>query len=320
MAGGAVEGHRPPGARRGVELGQRSGASEPELHSHLIWLDALRSLGAVDEALVQAERNLATAEKRGNVRAALNVLNVLGGLATDQGRYDVARTRYRRSLELARASGNRVAEAAALASLGDVSRCLGHYDDAIEMGETAARVYREVGFTRFAGLIQMNIATAWRLKGDATRALEHASIALAMVRDTKNADQQAAGALVAGEVHFALQRLDEAGAFYDTAVALYRQVGRDAMALESQAGAARVAWASGDRAAARACIADVVAHLDAGGQFEGTEDPLAIQLTCYRILDDTDPARARRRLRGARGGAPAPAPRHPGGSRGVAGR
>ncbi len=277
---------------RGVALAEKSGEPDAGLNAHLIWLGALRAMGDQDEALTQAERHLASAESLGNVQACLRVLNVMGGLSTDQGRYGVAREHYKRSLELSRQIGNRVAEANALASLGDAMRCFGLYDEAIELGEGAARIYREVGFTRFEGLTQMNIATALRLKGDATRALEYAMLGLEMVRETRNADLQAAGASVAGEVHFALGRLDEAAAFYHSAVEMFRQVRRDNMAIESLAGVARVAWAAGDRVAARTHVDDIVGHLDGGGTVEGTEDPMSIYLTCYRVMADTDIAKA----------------------------
>ena len=53
---------------------------------------------------------------------------------------------------------------------------------------------------------------------------------------------------------------------------------------EPIAGLARVALARGDVAGAMATIAEVVAHFDAGGSVDGTEDPLWIYLTCHEVL------------------------------------
>ncbi len=277
---------------RAVACADAAGTPDAGLHAHTNWVNALRMLGDDAAALAEAERVLASAEALGNTTAYLRVMSVLGGLATDQGRYGAARDYYRRGLDLSRETGNRVAEANALASIGDIERIFGNYAEAIAMAEAALRIYREIGFTMFEALTHMNLATAMRLNDDAQGALESALRGLTMARETDNADLRAAGANVAADVYCALGNLDEAATLHAEALVLYREVGRATMALEALVGLARVDRASGKLDCALAHVAEVLAHFDAGGTVQGAEDPLAIYRTCYEILDEARTPRA----------------------------
>jgi hypothetical protein len=53
---------------------------------------------------------------------------------------------------------------------------------------------------------------------------------------------------------------------------------------EPIAGLARIALARGDLEGAMTTIGEVVAHFDAGGSVDGTEDPIWIYLTCHQVL------------------------------------
>ncbi len=68
--------------------------------------------------------------------------------------------------------------------------------------------------------------------------------------------------------------------------------GREMMAIESLAGRARVARATGDARQALAHVDTVLGYLDGGGTVDGTEDPLQIYLTCYHALADEGIPRA----------------------------
>jgi hypothetical protein len=61
---------------------------------------------------------------------------------------------------------------------------------------------------------------------------------------------------------------------------------------EPIAGLARIALARGDADAATTTIAEVIAHFDAGGSVDGTEDPVWIYLTCHEVLAATGSPRA----------------------------
>ncbi|MEO8937679.1 MAG: adenylate/guanylate cyclase domain-containing protein [Burkholderiaceae bacterium] len=269
---------------RGVALAVAAGMPAVGVDAHSCWLNALRMMGHHADAAVQAESLAALALTLGDHEAHLRVMSGLGGIAVDRGQYSVALAHFERGLAIARERGDRAREGGALGSMGDVQRCLGNFQEAIDLGNAATRLYREIGFTTYEALTLLNIATAMRLNGDARGALEPATRGVEVARLTNNADLRAAGALVAGDVRQALGDLDDAKASYQEALGLYRQIGREMMAIECLVGLARVAVAAGQPDEAFACIRDVTAYLEGGGAVDGTEDPIGIYLACHEVL------------------------------------
>jgi hypothetical protein len=161
-------------------------------------------------------------------------------------------------------------------------------------------LYREVGFKVFEALTQLNIATAMRLDGDVAGAAQASERGLAMARATGNPDAIAAGTMVSADVLFEAGSLTEAGECYAESHAIYRRIGREMMMIETRAGMARVARASGQHAEALKHIEEVLAFFDRGMTVDGTEDPLQIYLTCFLVLDDAGSSRASEILQAGR--------------------
>jgi hypothetical protein len=89
---------------------------------------------------------------------------------------------------------------------------------------------------------------------------------------------------VRAHAHATLGEWDDAAACYRASLDLFREIGRPTMVAEPIAGLARIALARGDVEGAMATIAEVLAHFDAGGSVDGTEDPVWIYLTCHQVL------------------------------------
>jgi predicted ATPase/class 3 adenylate cyclase len=285
---------------QGVEWAREANDPDAGLLAHAIWAIALRAVGDYREALIQAERVLQSALALGNRPACLRVMSGLGGLFIDQRRFAEGREYYQSCLPLSRELGNRTSEANTLASLGDIERCLGNYREAIKLAEAAMTLYREVGFKVFEALTQLNIATAMRLDGDVAGAAQASERGLAMARATGNPDAIAAGTMVSADVLFEAGSLTEAGECYAESHAIYRRIGREMMMIETRAGMARVARASGQHAEALKHIEEVLAFFDRGMTVDGTEDPLQIYLTCFLVLDDAGSSRASEILQAGR--------------------
>ncbi len=282
-------------ARLGAEGARRAeAAGDPDagLLAHTLWASALRSLGDYKEGLIQAERVLLTAQRLGNRAACLRVMLGLGGLFIDQRRLAEGREYYEACLTLARELGNRTSEANTLASLGDIERRLGNYREAIRLGDAAMALYEEVGFKVFETLVQLNIATAMRLDGELAGASQAVERGRSLAHATGNPDAIAAAALIGGDVALASGALGEARERYDEAQAVYSRIGREMMVVEAQAGLARVAHATGRSAEALARVDEIVAFFDRGLTVDGTEDPMEIYLTCFRVLDEAGSPRA----------------------------
>ena len=276
----AIEGER------GVVLASAAHGPIAGLDAHSFWVNALRQMGRYDEAQIEAEKLAACALALGDQEAYLRVMASLWGIAVVRGQYGVALDYFHRGLASARERGDRANESAVLASMGDVQRCLGNFKEAIEFGIEATRIYNEIGITTYEAVTQLNIATAMRLAGDAPGALERATRAFEMGRSANDADLCAAGAMVIGDARHALGDLVGADASYREGLALYRQVGREMMAMECLTGLARVARSAGHDKAAVDAIGEVVGYLDGGGTVDGTEDPIGIHLACHELLGE----------------------------------
>lgn len=109
----------------------------------------------------------------GNRREEALVLNSLGSMASDQGRFDDARRRYEQALNCAREVGTRVYEGVVLGNLANVSEALGRIDEARQQHENALAIQREVG--DLAGLTISNLGQLAMVQdrlGDARALLE----------------------------------------------------------------------------------------------------------------------------------------------------
>lgn len=96
---------------------------------------------------------------------------------------------------------------------------------------------------------------------------------------------------VVGHAAFALGLSDEAALSYNASLDIRRETALPIFATEPQAGLARVALAAG-------AIEEALRHVEAillqtqAGPLEGTEEPLRVYLTCYRVLQAVQDARA----------------------------
>jgi len=115
---------------------------------------------------------------------------------------------------------------------------------------------------------------------------------LKLGEELKDRDLQAILRCVRAHAHVALGEWDDAAACYRASLALFREIGRPTMVPEPIAGLARIALARGDVDGAMETIAEVVAHFDAGGSVDGSEDPMWIYLTCHQVLAAARSARA----------------------------
>jgi len=66
-------------------------------------------------------------------------------------------------------------------------------------------------------------------------------------------------------------------------------------ATEAQAGLARVCLAGGDPVRAMGHVEDILAYLESG-TLEGTQQPLLVYLSCYRVLQAVDDPRVKKVL------------------------
>lgn len=296
--------------------------------------------GDHDEAESCLERALRIADEIGDREAQGSLLNSLGVLDNRRCRYGPARARFERALDICREIGNRRGRAVALTNLGIILYCQGDDERAMACAEQGLQVSREIGDRRYEGWALHTLGRAGVRLGSYALALSRYEQALAIGRELGDRQLEAAVLLglsrlahdagddrlardyarqsliitqeigelvdmayaqtVLARALAAQGELDEAGTLFRQAVDLRRRLGQHNLAMESQAGLAEIAMARGDLAQALACIEEILAHTESG-TLDGTDEPLRIMLTCYRVLETVHDARAPRALIAAHG-------------------
>ena len=279
-------------AARAVALAESAGASGAALQARINWARALQFQGDYASAKEQIEQSLLLAREVGDRRVESTTLAQLGILAFQRGLYGAARSHYQAARAIAREIGDLSVESGLINNLGEIEYVLGDYDAAFELLQSGRLVCREIGQRMADAYLLCNMAHITFLRGDAAAAIELSDQAREAAQQLKDPDLQATLLSTRGHAYAALNRGDEAAACYRESVLIYHEIGRTTMPPEPIAGLARLALARDSVAEAMHLIADVVAHFDAGGTVDGTEDPLWIYLTCHQVLAAAGSSRA----------------------------
>ena len=271
-------------ASRAVAWADAAGERGAALTAQINWARALQFQGDYERAQGHIEQSLALAREVGDRRIETTALVQLGIFAFQRGHYGAARGYYTQALELARAIGDRSIESGAINNLGDAERQLGNYDAAFGWFEAGRRLSSEIGQRMADAYLLCNMAHVAFLRGDAPGSIEWSNQASEIAQHLNDPDLRAALMCTRGHAFAAMQRVAEAAASYQESVSIYHALGRNTMPPEPIAGLARLALARGAVVEAMHIAADIVAHFDAGGSVDGTEDPLWIHLTCHQVL------------------------------------
>ena len=272
-------------AKRSVELAAKAGKPEAALWARINWARALQFQGDYSEALDRlVGEALALARASAERRVETSSLTQLGILAFQRGQYGVARGHYEQALAVTRAVGDRSSESGLINNLGEIERLLGNYEAAFDLFQAGRRLCGEIGQRLADAYMLCNVAHVAFLRGDAAGSIGWATEAMRLAEELKDRDLQATLRCVRAHAHVALGEWDDAAACYRSSLALFREIGRPTMPPEPIAGLARIALARGDVEGAMTMIGEVVAHFDAGGSVDGTEDPIWVYLTCHDVL------------------------------------
>lgn len=317
---------------RGVQWAQQAGDGEREVKARLLWATTLsrqgnfqaalaqarqaqqqaesaefaklradavlaigkyeHSLGHNDDALAHLEQARFLFREMGDRRGEGKAAQELGWMMMDAGRYLEARVNDEFALAIEQETGDRRGEAIALNNLGGLLIAIGDLAAAQTYFEQALPIGREIDERLVEGAAYVNLSSIHRMQGDYAQALGEAEAAHAIFTAIQSPYGQSHSWLRRGHALAGLQRLDAAAEAYQNAIALRGQLGNPALALEPQAGLARVRRAQNDDAQALADLQPILDHIAAGNDFDGTEDPLWIYLTCYETLKANDDPRA----------------------------
>ncbi len=261
---------------------------------------SLVSQGRYPSAREVAEAGLQLAHTLDDLVSESHLVNALGLIAMECGELGVALRHFERGLAMVRDLGNRGDEALRLSNLGSVYPRLGDYQGARRCLEQGLQVAREVGCRHDEAALLLNTASVAHLQADDTAALSFAAAAFDSALANGQRDLQAFARLVAGHAELGLGRLEDARAAYSESRDMLQALNlRPQQVLDPISGLARVALAAGDLSAALACAELLLAHQAGGGSFDGTEEPLLLPLTCWRVLHAASDPRAARVLEAA---------------------
>lgn len=260
---------------------------------HHCLASSLLRQGRYAEARQVAGDGLALARARDERAEISRLLNVQGLIAMEQGDLMVAAEAFELGLKMAREIGNRAGEGLRLSNLGSVYPRLGDYARARQCLEQGLKLARALGERTDEAALLLNSASVAHLQGDDTGAMAYANAAVDSAAATGLGDVEAFARMVAGHAELGLGRFEAARSAYTEArdqLQLLKM--RREQVLDPVSGLARVALAEGRIAEALAQVEPLLEHLAAGGQFDGTEEPLLLPLTCWRVLAAADDPRA----------------------------
>lgn len=285
-------------------------------------------VAAVDAPARQA---MALAERMGDEALRLHALGRMAYAYHRRGDFDTAQALAQQGLDSARAHGLRLNEAILLNVLGNVAASRDETVQALQLDEQKLLIDRELGNLRNEAFTTGNLGASWLTLGELAEARRHLDESLRLSRAVGDRGQESAAltnlsrlALCTDNAALGLAHaraaLDVAIAVQDrywrgiaqyclgnaelalgkhaAATAAFEQAqllaaGIDSvMRFDAIAGRARAAQAAGDAAGAWLLVQPLLAHLDEGGTWDGTEAPRQIQLTCYELLADARDPRA----------------------------
>ena len=271
--------------RQGLLLAQPLSASPHAVSLHHSLADSLIGQGRYDDARKVSEDGLLLARERGDLENESKLINALGLIAMEQGDLTRAAEHFEHGLRMVRETGNRADEGLRLSNLGSVYPRLGDYDRARQCLAQGLQLARSIGQRATEAVLLLNTASVAHLQGDETGALAFANAAHDSAMATGQRDLEAFARLVAGHADLGLGRFDAARQAYAASRALLESLNmRRQQVLDPVSGLARVALAEGRVADAVEHVEQLMAHLAEGGNFDGTEEPLLLPLTCWRVL------------------------------------
>jgi tetratricopeptide (TPR) repeat protein len=181
--------------------------------------------GRFDQAIAYYEESLAVFRRRWSRYDKAAALNSLGGLYAEQGDLDQATTYYKQSLAICRRLLSRSARAIVLGNLGGVSAKQGDLDQATTYYKQSLTIFRQ---------LRDGLEEAWTLRslgevsaeqGDLDQAITYNKQSLAICRKLRFRLEEAKALRSLGRVSAEQDDLDQATTYYKQSLAIYQETG-----------------------------------------------------------------------------------------------
>jgi tetratricopeptide (TPR) repeat protein len=294
--------------------------------------DISRRTCRYEEARNFYQQALTTCREAGDRAMEASSLGSLGSVTDEMGDFEQAMIYHMQSLRLLHELGYRFTEGMELNNLGALHRNLGDPGMAMSCYEKALSIHREVGARRDEAGVLMNLGSLFDGIGQYTMAERCFTQARSIHRDFENmygeslidtylallshhrglneeslaycrkamtvskqyGDRLNEGWLLTfmGHALEGLGNLADANDAYTRAYELREELNLHSQAVESLSGVARVHLTMGDIGGAMAHIQQVLEFLRTNRTAGGTDEPLRLYLTCYRVLQAVNDPRS----------------------------
>ncbi|KAA3656502.1 MAG: tetratricopeptide repeat protein [Chloroflexi bacterium] len=322
--------------RLAVRIAQTASATAAEAALNLTWGRALQRLTEFDAAQQRLQRALSLAKEHDLPELEADSYRYLGVVCEENGRYPQAKSLYKQALALYETTHNRRGQSNMLNNLGKIAydqgeytaalrywdhaitsyfeigdkpgRCrvlinqsairlnLGDYDQAKIHNDAALKLSREIGLRFGECLSLINLGLIHHYLTDQEAAILYANQALSLSVEMGSKRLEGFAHQTLGNMLRIGEQYGEAADHFWEAVAIWHEMEQPALLMESEAGLADVALATGELAEAMVHIESIFDKLNSIANLDGAESPFTVYLICHNVLAATKDARANKIL------------------------
>jgi predicted ATPase len=275
-----------------IALAEKVGDAASEALGHLRWGRMLRHhLGDFPGARLHLERSLEIAEAARLEQVKVESLLNLSAVLCETGDLPTSIAYIQRVLPLCRAMADRWLENSAHRHMAYLRKSVGDFAGAKVGFEQTLQFSRMVGYRFWECVDLCNLALVHHRLGDAAAAIEYSEQALRLSEEIRSSRYQGYAWMSLGHALAAQGRIPEATEAFRQARRIRVAAAMAHLAMESIAGLAFVALATGNLHEARGYAEEILAHLERG-PLDGTEEPFWIQWVCFQVLQQAGDERA----------------------------
>ncbi|MCP4536396.1 MAG: tetratricopeptide repeat protein [Chloroflexi bacterium] len=271
-------------AKAAIRLAQTVQDVSSEAMACIKWGLVLWRQGDLVAAHSWLEQALALAQAVQLREVEADILRNLGTVSNLQGDFVGAKAYNEQALHIYREVGHRLSESRVFNNLAIISKNLGNYVESKSYLEEALRICREVGNRRDECSVLNDIGVLLHHLRNDKASRQYQLQALAIMQEVGDRYGQGYGLTYLGHALAGLGRLTEAADAYQEALDIRRELDQPNLVIESLAGLARVSLTEGNLTRALVQVEQILHYLDQGSTLTGTEEPMRIHLTCYRVL------------------------------------
>lgn len=246
--------------------------------------------GDASTARAYYEQDLQLCRELGDRQGESYALGNIASILRDQGDYAAATTCYEQSLRICHELDDLQGESQVLGELGAIALYQGKYQQANDYYHQALLLCQEIGDRLGETLMLAYLGFLLHQTGRNDAAQVYSMQALQLAQEIGDRHSQGYALTFLGHALLELGLPTKAAAVYQEAVDLRSAANQPHLAMEPLAGLARAALLQGDLSLATAHVEAILAYLQ-NGTLEGTDDPVRVYLTCYRVLRASNDAR-----------------------------